>query len=210
MGDEEHTFGEIEETFKRAVATLQAAEIPFLLGGSLASWARGGPRTHNDLDFMVRPEDAGRALEVLTGAGMRPERPAEDWLLKAWDGDVLVDLIHRPKGLEIGDAVLARGEFRDVAAMRVRVMALEDVLTSKLLALDEHSLDYGSALQIVRSLREQIDIDEVRARTSDSPYARAFFGLLEELGIVDRTPPTAVPGSARVRVVESGSGTRRA
>jgi hypothetical protein len=202
VGEEEHSFGEIEETFKRTVATLDAAEVPFLLGGSLASWARGGPRTHNDLDFMVRPQDAERALEALADAGMRPERPSEDWLLKAWDGEVLVDLIYRPKGLEIGDAVLARGEMLDVAAMRVRVMALEDVLTSKLLTLGEHTLDFESPLQIVRSLREQIDLDQVRARTSDSPYARAFFGLLEELGVVDRTAPTAVPGSARVRVVE--------
>jgi hypothetical protein len=200
--EEEHSFDEIEETFKRAVAALEGAEVPFLLGGTLACWAHGGPRTHNDLDFMIRPADAERALDALVGAGMRAERPAEDWLVKAWDGEVLVDLIHKPKGLEINDEVLARGKMRDVAAMRTRVMALEDVLTSKLLTLGEHSLDLESSLQIVRSLREQIDLDDVRTRTQHSPYARAFFSLLDDLGITDTRHPVAHARSARVRVVE--------
>ena len=29
---------------------------------------------------------------------MRPEDPPEEWLVKAWDGDTLVDLIHHPEG----------------------------------------------------------------------------------------------------------------
>ena len=73
--------------------------MPFLLGGSLASWARGGPETRHDLDLMIKPEDAGRALEAFTEAGMRPEQPPEEWLVKVWDGDTLVDLIYCPKGL---------------------------------------------------------------------------------------------------------------
>jgi hypothetical protein len=32
-------------------------------------------------------------------------------------------------------------------------------------------------------VREQIDWDEVRKRTSESPYAKAFFTLVEELGV---------------------------
>jgi len=36
-------------------------------------------------------------------------------------------------------------------------------------------------------LREQIDWDEVRVRTEASPFARAFFTLVEELGVVERS-----------------------
>jgi hypothetical protein len=32
-------------------------------------------------------------------------------------------------------------------------------------------------------LREQIDWDELRRRTEHSPFAKAFFTLVEELGI---------------------------
>jgi Uncharacterised nucleotidyltransferase len=200
VGRHDHPFAEIERTFKRAVGALRAADVPFLLGGALASWARGGPESRNDLDFIVKPDDAERALGALSDVGMEPERPAEEWLLKAWDGAVLVDVIFQPKGLEITDEVIARGQELDLFAMRIRVMALEDVLVSKLLALADHSLDLEPALQMARSLREQIDWDQVRARTDHSPYANAFFTLVEELGIA-RAPVDH--SRARVRVLEA-------
>ena len=180
-------FDRIEAALKRAVSALRDADVPFLLGGSLASWARGGPETRHDLDLMIKPEDAERALQALEAAGMRPERPPEEWLYKAWDGDVLIDLIFGPRGLEMTDEVLARGERLSVLSLDVPVMALEDMLATKLQALDEHSLDYSPALQIARALREQIDWAELRSRTAASPYASAFFTLVEELGIAEAT-----------------------
>jgi hypothetical protein len=36
-------------------------------------------------------------------------------------------------------------------------------------------------LEIARNVREQIDWDDVRARTNGSPYAKAFFTLVDEL-----------------------------
>jgi hypothetical protein len=67
----------------------------------------------------------------------------------------------------------------------MNIMALEDVMVTKLLALDEQTLDYRPALAIARSLREQIDWEDVRRRTKESPFARAFFTLVAELGIVE-------------------------
>jgi len=200
MASDEPGFEAIERVLKRSAAALRDADVPFLLGGSLASWARGGPETRHDLDLMIKPEDAERALQALVDAGMRAEDPPEEWLVKAWDGDVLVDLIFGPKGLPMTDEVIARGEPMAVLGMEIRVMALEDVLTTKLMALSEHALRYESLLQIARALREQIDWQAVRARTQDSPFARAFFVLLEGLGIVDETEPQA-RAQTRVRVV---------
>ncbi len=177
-------FSAIKETLKKASGALRAAGIPFMLGGGLAMWARGGPDTDHDLDLMVKPEDADRALDVLQAEGLSPERPPEDWLYKAYDGEVLVDLIFRPSGVAITDEVFERAEEREVNAVRMLVMPLEDVVVAKLLALGEHELDYEATLEVARSLREQIDWGEVRERTTESPYAKAFFTLVEELGIV--------------------------
>jgi hypothetical protein len=174
----------IEASLKKTVAALREAHVPFLLGGSLAVWARGGPETHHDLDFMIKPEDADRALAVLEDAGMRAEKPPEEWLHKAWDGDVLIDLIFAPRGLEVTDEVIERGELLHVIGITIPVMAIEDVLATKLMALDEHQLDYTSLLRIARAVREQIDWPALRARTRNSPYAVAFFVMCEELGIV--------------------------
>jgi hypothetical protein len=206
MASYEPGFEQIEHALKRAAAALRDAGVPFLLGGSLASWARGGPETRHDLDLMIKPEDAERALQALVDAGLRAEDPPEEWLVKAWDGDVLVDLIFGPKGLPMTDEVIARGESMAVLGMEIRVMALEDVLTTKLMALSEHAMRFESLLQIARALREQIAWDAVRDRTQSSPFARAFFVLAEGLEILPgahREPAH----QTRVRVVTpQGSG----
>lgn len=178
-------FPELIETMKRAAAALRDAGIPYMLGGGLAAWARGGPPTEHDIDFFVLPSDAERALEALGEAGMRPERPPEGWLLKAWDGETLVDLIYSPAGGDVDEGFFDRAEEMEVAAQRLPVASLGDVLATKLLALNEQEPDLAAVLEMARSLREQIDWPFVRARTSDSAFARAFFTLVEELGIVE-------------------------
>jgi Uncharacterised nucleotidyltransferase len=210
MGADEPSvrFSDIEHALKRAAAALRRADVPFLLGGSLASWARGGPESNHDLDLMIRPEDAERALDALREDGMRPERPPEDWLVKAWDGDTLVDLIFAPKGMEIDDHVIARGEELSVLGMDMRVMSLEDVLVTKLMAITEHALRFDGPLRMARALREQVDWADVRARTDSSPFARAFFVMLEGLGIVPADAPSGAGSrrETRVRVVTPPGG----
>ncbi len=199
--DEELPFSDLEDALKKSGAALREADVPFLLGGSLASWARGGPETRHDLDLVIKPEDVDRAVAALEEAGLRPEDPPEEWLVKAWDGNTLVDLIHHPKGLAVDDALIERGEVMSVLGMEMRVMALEDVLVTKLSALTEHSLRYESLLAISRALREKVDWEEVRARTSDKPLARAFFVMLEGLGILSEEKPTTGGHETRVRVL---------
>jgi hypothetical protein len=187
---DEAPFDEIKESLKRAAGALNQADVPFLLGGGLAVWARGGPATSHDLDLMVKPEDAKRALEVLAEAGMRPEKPPEGWLFKAWDGEVLVDLIFKPVGQPVDESLFERAEELEVNAVPMLVMGVDDVLVTKLKALDEHELDYERALEFARALREQIDWADVRERTDGSPYAKAFFTMVEELGIVEAFKPS--------------------
>jgi predicted nucleotidyltransferase len=177
------SFEELLETLKRAAAALRDAEVPFVLGGGIAIWARGGPETEHDLDFFLKPEDADRALQALGEAGFHPEKPPEAWLYKAWDREVMVDLIFGPTGVTVDDEFLDRAEEIEVFAVQMRVMRPEDVLVTKLLAMGEHEVDYDSVLEIARSVREQIDWDELRRRTESSPYAKAFFTLVDELGI---------------------------
>jgi Uncharacterised nucleotidyltransferase len=187
MPQEQPTFDELLEAMKRAAAVLRDAEVPYALSGGLAAYARGGPETEHDVDFFLRPEDAERALEALEAAGYVPKRPPEEWLLKAYDPDygVLIDLIYDPSGGPVTGEWLERAEELEVMAMRMPVATLEDVFVTKLLSVVEQEPDYSAALEIARSLREQIDWPEVRERTEASPFAKAFFTLVEELGIVE-------------------------
>ncbi|MFL6017107.1 MAG: nucleotidyltransferase [Gaiellaceae bacterium] len=176
-------FEVILNTLKKAAGALRDADVRFALGGGLAVWARGGAKTEHDVDFFVKPEDAERAQEALVAAGLTPETPPEGWLLKAWDDGVLVDLIYEPRGGPITEEWFERAEEMDVYAVTMLVASLDDVLATKLLALNEQNLDYSSVLEIARAVREQIDWDEVRRRCEGSPYATAFLVLVEELGV---------------------------
>lgn len=179
---------QIKQSLKRGAAALRDAGVPFMVGGGLASWARGGPESGHDVDFFVKPEDADRAWQALGDAGMRLERPPEAWLLKAYDGDVLIDLIFEPSGLEITDQVIEDTEEIEILAQTMKVLSLENLMITKLSCLREHELDYDSLLEITRALREQIDWNAVRKSAPDTPFSRAFFVLAEGLDLI---PPGA-------------------
>ena len=70
-------------------------------------------------------------------------------------------------------------------AQPLLVASLDDVVAGTCL-ISEQSPDFSGVLELARSLREQIDWDFVRERTGGSPFAKAFFTLVEELGIVER------------------------
>lgn len=182
---DETDFGDLLCAMKDAAAALRDGDVPFMLAGGIASWARGGPPTEHDVDFMIKPDDVDRAAGVLEHAGFRIERPPEEWLVKAFDPKgCMVDLIFCPVHVPVDDEMLARGDEIEVQAVLMRVMSADDLLATKLLALSEHHCSYESVLEVGRALREQIDWAAVRERTSSSPFAKAYFVLAEELGIV--------------------------
>ena len=182
----ESSFEELIEAMKASAGILQAREIPFILGGGLSAWARGGPKSEHDVDFLVKADDADSALEAFESAGWKTERPPEGWLYKTWhENGALVDIIFNPASGPITDEVIERSPVAEVMALRINVSTLEDVMVSKLMALTEQEPDFSSVLEWTRALREQIDWDNVRARTEASPFAKAFFTLVEGLGIVD-------------------------
>jgi predicted nucleotidyltransferase len=181
-------FKQIVDTLRKAAAVLREADVRYCLSGSVATWARGGPETVNDVDLIVHPPHVEQAVAALEGAGMRSEKPPEGWLVKVWDDEVLIDLIHTVTGYESVEEILERAETMRVASLDVPVAQMEDVLTPKLLAFDEHYLDYTGALRAARALRELVDWEVVRDKTRDSPYARGFFALLEALEIIEVSP----------------------
>jgi hypothetical protein len=187
------TFSALIETMKRSAAALDAAGVPVLLGGGLAAWARGGPPTDHDVDFFVREDDAERGLEALAEVGMQPELPPEGWLYKAWDGETLVDLIFRPSGGAVDDAMFARATEVEVMAQTLLVASIDDVLATKVLALNEQAPDFRAVLEIARALREQVDWEHVRSRVDESPFGAAFITLVERLRIASDAELGAPP-----------------
>jgi len=178
-------FEQILGAMKVAAAVLRDGKIPFALAGGLAVYARGGPPTEHDVDFVIREDDAQRALELLGEAGFRAERPPEGWLYKVFDeNDAMIDLIFAPNSSpERVQEILDRATELEIYAITLPVMTVTDVLESKLRTLKEHETDYEDVLEIARTCREQIEWETLRRRLDDSPYAKAFFTLVDELNL---------------------------
>jgi predicted nucleotidyltransferase len=197
---------QLTKAMMEVAAALRDAGIPYLLAGSFAAWARGGPPHDTDLDFAVKPEDVDAAVAALVQAGMERRPTPEEWLCKVCDDDIVVDLIFEPAGLHVDDDVMERGDDIEVNGMTFRVMAIDDVMTTKLFAFKEHYLDYEDTLEMARVLREQVDWDSLRERCRDYPYAQPFFTLVEELGVIEKRTGEVVPGEEVRAAQESRHG----
>jgi hypothetical protein len=174
---------ELRDALKRAASALKANGPAFALGGSYALWAYGGPEPVHDVDFVVAEACADAAAATLKDAGFRIERTPEDWLLKAYAGDAVVDVLHRLNGVPVGAATIEAADEIDVLAIRMRVLSATHVVTEKLCALNEHHCDFASLLPGVRAVRERVDWDRVRADIADNDFAIAFLVLTDRLGI---------------------------
>jgi hypothetical protein len=131
--------GRMEGVLLRAVDVLEAAGVPYALMGGLASAAIGRSRHTHDVDLFVTPEDAGRALDVLAGAGFRTERTDPEWLFKAYWDDTMVDVIFASKGGVLFDEEMRRRRRPiQVGDRAVAALSPEDMLVIKALANAEH------------------------------------------------------------------------
>jgi len=171
-------------TLKKVAATLKAADIPFALGGSFAVYAHGGHSSDHDVDFLLRERDKDQALAELAKVGFRTEQPPEDWLVKVYDEDRMVDLIYRPVESPVTDETLRDTEQISVEAIYMPVLSATQLMVHKLLSYSQHYCDFATGFPVARSLREQIDWERVRRETAKSPYAEAFLILLDRLGVV--------------------------
>ena len=189
-----HVDAGLATTLKRVASTLKTADIPFALGGSFAVYAHGGHSSDHDVDFLLREQDAERALEALVAEGFVAERPPEDWLVKVYDDGRMVDLIYRPIESPVTDETLADTVVRPVEAIAMPVLSATQLMVHKLLSYTQHYCDFATGLPVARSLREQIDWERVRRETVKSPYAEAFLVLLDRLDVVP------LPGHTQITV----------
>ncbi|GAA2630535.1 nucleotidyltransferase [Paractinoplanes durhamensis] len=179
-----HVDAGLATTLKRVAATLKSADLPFALGGSFAVYAHGGHSSDHDVDFLIREQDKEAALTALAGVGFKTEQPPEDWLVKVYEEDRMVDLIYRPVETPVTDETLRDCEMISVEAINMPVISATQLMVHKLLSYSQHYCDFATGFPVARSLREQIDWNRVRRETTGSPYAEAFLILLDRLDVV--------------------------
>ncbi|BBY22091.1 nucleotidyltransferase [Mycobacterium stomatepiae] len=174
---------QLREALRSAASALKENGPRFALAGSYALWAYGAPEPSHDVDLVVAESDVETAAATLRDAGFAIEKPPEDWLFKARNGEALVDVLHRLNGEPVVPATLDCAVRRDVLAIAMPVFPPSMVVIQKLRALNEHHCDFAKLLPGVRAIREHLDWDRITKETGDNDYAVAFLVLVERLGL---------------------------
>ena len=183
----------LRTALKRSASALKADGVPFALDGGYALWVAGGPEPSHDVDLVVAETDVELAATSLAAAGLRIERPPEDWLFKAYcdangstepaEEPALVDVLHRLGGIPVEHSLLDNAREYEVLGVRIPVLPPTPIMIAKLRSLSEHYCDFAALLPAVRAVREQLAWTEIREETQDNPFAEAFLLLVERLGI---------------------------
>ena len=141
----------VERVVAAAAAALEQAELPYVLIGGVASSIHGRPRATDDIDLLIDPRDADRALAALGAAGFDTEATDPHWIYKATKDGETVDVMFNIKGdVHVDEEMLTRARPTDFAGQEVRVASPEDVIVIKALAHDEPSFrHWHDALAII-------------------------------------------------------------
>ena len=81
-----------------ALDALEESHASYAVIGGVAASGLGRPRSTQDIDIFVRPEDAEGILDILAQKGFRTEKVNPTWLFKAFKDRVLIDIIFRSQG----------------------------------------------------------------------------------------------------------------
>jgi predicted nucleotidyltransferase len=182
--DVRQVVGEVrtDETFltvlAEAVQAVEAAGVPYLLMGGVASAAIGRLRWTHDIDLLVRPDDARPTLDALDQEGFDVEETDPHWLFKGFKHGVLVDVIFRSAGdIFLDDEMLARSIAVDQSGQTMRVIAPEDLIVIKAVVSAEHVPQHWyDALGVLASC--DIDWDYLVARARRFGLRRVLSLLL--------------------------------
>ena len=168
------------EDFLRIIhASLESAEVPYMLTGSLASSLHGVPRATHDVDFVVAPtrEQLRLLLErfkrmglyVSTEAAIAALARKTDFNVIDFEGGGKVDLVIK-KDRPFSDAEFNRRRKVDFDGLSMSVATAEDIVIAKL----EWAKIGGSDRQI----DDVAGILRVQKEALDSGYIEQWVGSL--------------------------------
>ncbi len=138
--------------------------IPYLVGGAFAVHSYTGIwRDTKDLDIFLRPEDVQEALRTLRKAGYRTEVAYPNWLAKVFCEPYLMDLIFGAWNgrLTVNDSWFSNNQAAEVAGVEVRLIGVEEMMTSKFFVAARDRFDGADIVHLIRGMKGKIDWSRV-------------------------------------------------
>ncbi|HEX5504493.1 MAG TPA: hypothetical protein VFW96_17850 [Thermomicrobiales bacterium] len=185
---------EIRAFYRRVLATLGAAGVPFLVGGAYAYGHYTGLVRHTkDLDIMVRPGDCAGALAALGAAGYRTELTFAHWLGKAFDGEALVDVIFNSGNgvCPVDDEWFAHAVEATIFDVPVRLCPPEEIIWQKAYIMERERYDGADVAHLLRSHGGGLDWARLLRRFG--PHWRVLLSALILFGFIYPAERDLVP-----------------
>ncbi len=191
--------------YRRAMATLAAARVPFLVGGAYAFARYTGIARHTkDFDIFLRRADLDRALAGLAKSGLAVERPFPHWLAKARQDDLFVDLIYSSgNGIaEVDDTWFVHAPQGEVLGVPARLCPAEEMIWSKSFILERERFDGADVAHLLLRRGRELDWDRLLARFAGAD-ARVLLSHLILFGYIYPGEPASIPRGVTERLLAS-------
>lgn len=180
------------------LAALEAADVPYMVGGAVAAWAWGEPRATRDLDVVIHVpvEGVNRLSEALTTRDML--LPADIILDNLLDdrADIPLNAIHVHSGYKADIYLLRAGDtLREQAFQRRKLVDLgptlgqiylhspEDLILYKLwyYSLSQQTKHLRDITAIVLTLADELDTDYIQHWAQEKGVNTLWVELLERI-----------------------------
>jgi hypothetical protein len=157
--------------FRRALAALDLAGIPYMIGGAYALERYTGiTRDTKDIDVFVRPADSGRTLAAWSNEGFGIELTDPNWLAKAYEDDYFLDLIFNSgNGMcPVDEEWFAHAVDDTVVGMPVKLCPLEEMVWQKVYIMERERYDGADVAHLIRDFGPRLDWQRLLARIGDN------------------------------------------
>lgn len=188
--------------YVQTMAALNAARVPFMVGGAYAFARYTGIERHTkDLDIFVLPEDAERTLEVLATEGFACDLTFRHWLGKAHLGEDFVDVIFSSgNGVARVDTRWFEHARRDqVLGQEVLLVPPEEMVWSKAFIMERERFDGADVAHVLRACAEQLDWPRLIERFGD--HYRVLLSHLILFGFIYPGERAKVPPHVMTRLL---------
>ncbi|HSS77249.1 MAG TPA: nucleotidyltransferase family protein [Thermoanaerobaculia bacterium] len=183
--------------YREAMATLEAAGVPFLVGGAYA-YARytGIVRHTKDFDVFLRPRDFDRALDALARKGWKTERTSPHWLGKAFQGDDFVDLIFSSGNgvAQVDDLWFEQAVEETILDRPAWLVPAEEMIWSKAFIMERERFDGADIAHLLHSRAGDLDWDRLLCRFEPHGGWRVLLAHLVLFGYIYPGTAQLIPG----------------
>jgi hypothetical protein len=196
---------ETVDFYREALAALEEAGVPVLVGGAYA-FARytGIVRHTKDFDVFVQPRDFDRTLDAFARRGWKTERTFDHWLGKGFKGHDFVDVIFSSgNGVARVDDLWFQHAVDDTVLGRpVRLVPAEEMIWSKSFIMERERFDGADVAHVLRCRAADLDWDRLLRRFEPHGGWRVLLAHLVLFGYIYPGDVRLIPG----RVLETLAG----